>query len=405
MHLTAARLDRINASTTIGIRQLAARLKAEGRDIVRVSSGEPDFDTPDHIKRAAIAAIEAGRTKYTDVSGTPAVREAVAAKFRRDNGLDYEPKEIILGTGVKQILFNALLASINDGDEAIIPAPCWVSYPDLVKLAGGVPVIITCGPDGDYKLIADQLADAITPRTRWLILNNPSNPTGALYSAAELERLAAVLLRHPDIWVLTDDIYEKLVFDGRAFATMAQVEPRLRDRTLTVNGCSKSYAMTGWRMGFGGGPRPLIAAMDKLQSQSTSNPSSISQEATVAALTGPQDCVAAMRDAFQRRRDLVIGLLNDIPGLRCAAPPATFYAFADISAFLGSTTTDTDFVAALLAEEGVAVVPGSAFLGPGHFRLSFAADDATLEAACRRIRRFCDGLTPPPTSATTTPPE
>ncbi len=401
MSLTAARLDRINASTTIGIRQLAARLRAEGKDILRVSSGEPDFDTPDHIKRAAIAAIEAGRTKYTDVSGTPAVREAVAAKFRRDNGIDYEPREVIIGTGAKQVLFNALLASINDGDEAIIPAPCWVSYPDLVKLAGGVPVIVTCGPEQGYKLTGEQLAAAISPRTRWLILNNPSNPTGAVYSAEELEHLAAVLLRRPDVWVLTDDIYEKLVFDGRAFVTMAQVEPRLRERTLTVNGCSKSYAMTGWRMGFGGGPRALIAAMDKLQSQSTSNPSSISQAATVAALNGPQDCVAAMRDAFARRRDLVIGLLNEIPGLRCATPPATFYAFAGISAFLGRTSaegarieTDTDFVAALLAEQGVAVVPGSAFLGPGHFRLSFAADDATLDAACRRIRRFCDGLRP-----------
>ncbi len=399
MHLTAARLDRITASTTIGIRQLAARLRAEGKDILRVSSGEPDFDTPAHIKRAAIEAIEAGRTKYTDVSGTPSLRAAVAEKFRRDNGLDYTPQEVMIGTGAKQVLFNALLATINEGDEAIIPAPCWVSYPDLVKLAGGVPVIVNCSGEQGFKLTGAQLADAITPRTRWVILNNPSNPTGQLYSAEELQCLAAVLLGHPDVWVLTDDIYEKLVFDGRPFVTMGQVEPRLRDRALTVNGCSKSYAMTGWRIGFAGGPRALIAAMDKLQSQSTSNPSSVSQEAAVAALSGPQECVAAMRDAFARRRDLVVGLLNEIPGLHCAKPPATFYAFADITAFLGRTTaggapleSDGDFVAALLAEEGVAVVPGSAFLGPGHFRLSFAADDATLEAACRRIWRFCDWM-------------
>lgn len=399
MALAAARLGRIIASPTLAIRMAAAKLKAEGKDILRVSSGEPDFDTPEHIKDAAIAAIRNGATKYTDVSGTRELRRAVAAKFRRDSGIDYAEDEILVTTGGKQVIFNALLATIDDGDEAVIPSPCWVSYPDIVKLAGGVPVIVPCGGANGYKITPDQLAAAITLRTKWFILNNPSNPTGAAYNAEELRALAAVLLEHPQVWVFTDDIYEKLIFDGYELATVVQAEPRLRERTITMNGCSKSYAMTGWRIGFGGAPRPLIAEMEKLQGQSTSNASSISQAAAVAALSGPEDHVLAMREAYQRRRDMVVGMLNQVPGVRCHRPTGAFYAFPDISECLGKTSaggarieTDTDFVAAVLAEHGVAIVPGSAFLAPGHFRISFAADDDTLHEACVRIRRFCADL-------------
>jgi aspartate aminotransferase len=395
MALAATRLDRIVASPTVAIRMAAAKLRAEGKDILRVSSGEPDFDTPRHIKDAAIAAIEAGETKYTDTSGTLALRQAVADKFRRDSGLDYTAAEVIIGTGGKQVIFNALLATIDDGDEAIIPAPCWVSYPDIVKLAGGVPVIVDCQADAGFKLTPAQLEAAITPRTKWFILNNPCNPTGAVYNAAELQALAEVLRRHPQIWICTDDIYEKLVYDDAVFATMVQADRRLRDRTITMNGCSKSYAMTGWRIGFAGAPRDLIVEMEKLQGQSTSNASSISQAAALAALSGPSDSIAAMRQAFDRRRSLVVSMLNQAAGLRCHLPEGTFYAFPDLRAVLGRTSAggatianDTDFVAALLAEQGVAIVPGAVFLGPGHFRLSFAADDATLREACQRIARF-----------------
>jgi aspartate aminotransferase len=399
MALAATRLDRIVASPTVAIRMAAAKLRAEGKDILRVSSGEPDFDTPRHIKDAAIAAIEAGETKYTDTSGTLALRQAVADKFRRDSGLDYTAAEVIIGTGGKQVIFNALLATIDDGDEAIIPAPCWVSYPDIVKLAGGVPVIVDCTADTGFKLTPAQLEAAITPRTKWFILNNPCNPTGAVYNAAELQALAEVLRRHPQIWICTDDIYEKLVYDDAVFATMVQADRRLRDRTITMNGCSKSYAMTGWRIGFAGAPRDLIVEMEKLQGQSTSNASSISQAAALAALSGPSDSIAAMRQAFARRRSLVVSMLNQAAGLRCHLPEGTFYAFPDLRAVLGRTSAggatianDTDFVAALLAEQGVAIVPGAVFLGPGHFRLSFAADDATLREACQRIARFCAAL-------------
>jgi aspartate aminotransferase len=395
MALAATRLDRIVASPTVAIRMAAAKLRAEGKDILRVSSGEPDFDTPRHIKDAAITAIEAGETKYTDTSGTLALRQAVADKFRRDSGLDYTAAEVIIGTGGKQVIFNALLATIDDGDEAIIPAPCWVSYPDIVKLAGGVPVIVDCTADTGFKLTPAQLEAAITPRTKWFILNNPCNPTGAVYNAAELQALAEVLRRHPQIWICTDDIYEKLVYDDAVFATMVQADRRLRDRTITMNGCSKSYAMTGWRIGFAGAPRDLIVEMEKLQGQSTSNASSISQAAALAALSGPSDSIAAMRQAFARRRSLVVSMLNQAAGLRCHLPEGTFYAFPDLRAVLGRTSAggatianDTDFVAALLAEQGVAIVPGAVFLGPGHFRLSFAADDATLREACQRIARF-----------------
>ncbi len=400
MHLTADRLDRISPSQTITITGKARALKAAGRDVISLSVGEPDFDTPQNIKDAAIAAIQRGETKYTDVAGTLALRQAVADKFKRDSGLDYKPEEIIVTTGGKQVIFNALLATINPGDEAIIPTPCWVSYPDIVALAEGTNVFVACGQNSGFKMSAEQLEAAITPRTKWLILNNPSNPTGAAYNHDELKKLTDVLLRHPEVWVFTDDIYEKLAYDGFKPATVVQVEPRLRDRTITMNGCSKGYAMTGWRIGFAGAPLALIKAMDKLQGQSTSNTSSISQAAAIEALNGPQDSVAAMGRVFERRRNLVVEMLNKAEGLRCHKPEGAFYVFPSLNACLGKTTaggrkleTDADFVEALLDEEGVAAVHGSAFMFPGHFRISYATDDATLVDACSRIQRFCAGLT------------
>ena len=395
----AERLNRISPSLTVAMRQRSQAMKAEGKDVLAVSSGEPDFETPRHIKDAAIAAIERGETRYTDTAGTKAVRQAVAAKFARDNGLDYAPDEIIVSTGGKQVIYDAMIATLNPGDEVIIPTPCWVSYPDIVQLADGVPVLLPCGPNQAFKLTPAQLEAAITPRTKWLVVNTPSNPTGATYSAEELAALAEVLLRHPQVLVLTDDIYEKLIFDGRRFATFAQVEPRLRDRIVTMNGCSKSYAMTGWRIGFAGAPRGLVAAMDKLQSQSTSNACSIAQAAAVAALLGPQEETERMRQAFERRRNLVVPMLDAAPGLRCHMPEGAFYAFPDMTGCLGRTTpagqrigSDGDFTLALLSEAGVATVHGSAFMCPGYFRLSFAASDEALEEACGRIARFCQAL-------------
>jgi aspartate aminotransferase len=399
MSLTAQRLDRISPSQTIAITSKARALKAAGRDVISLSAGEPDFDTPQNVKDAAIAAIARGETKYTDVAGTPALRRAIAARFAADHGLDYRPEEIIVATGGKQIIFNAMLASVGPGDEVVIPAPAWVSYPDIVQLAEGTPVIVPAGQNQGFRITPQQLAAAITPKTKWLILNNPSNPTGAAYAPEELKALAEVLLGHPHVWVLMDDIYAKLAFDGRRIATLVEVEPRLRDRTLTMNGCSKAYAMTGWRIGYAGGPLPLVKAMDKLQSQSTSNTCSIAQAAAVEALSGPQDSVAAMAAAYQRRRDLVVGMLNACPGLRCATPEGAFYVFPSLHGCLGKTSaggariaTDEDFVIALLEEEGVAAVHGSAFLFPGHFRISYATDEASLTDACTRIRRFCEGL-------------
>jgi aspartate aminotransferase len=399
MNLTADRLDRISPSQTITITGKARALKAAGKDVISLSVGEPDFDTPQNIKDAAIAAIQRGETKYTDVAGTMALRQAVARKFKRDSGIDYAPEEIIVTTGGKQVIFNALLATINPGDEAIIPTPCWVSYPDIVALAEGTPVFVPCGQNSGFKMSAEQLEAAITPKTKWLIINNPCNPTGAAYSAEELKKLTDVLMRHPDVWIFTDDIYEKLAFDGFKPATIVEVEPRLRDRTITMNGCSKGYAMTGWRIGFAGAPVALIKAMDKLQGQSTSNTSSVSQAAAIEALDGPQDSVAAMGEVFQRRRNLVVDMLNEAPGLRCAKPEGAFYVFPSLHGCLGKTSaggrkleTDADFVEALLEEEGVAAVHGSAFMFPGHFRISYATDDATLVEACTRIQRFCKGL-------------
>ena len=399
MDLIAARLNRISPSQTMAITAQAAELKAAGRDIISLSSGEPDFDTPDNIKDAAIRAIRAGATKYTAVGGTPALKRAICAKFARDSGIEYGLNEVIVSTGGKQVIFNALLATLEPGDEVVIPAPGWVSYPDIVALADGTPVIVPCGPNAGFKLRPEQLEEAITPRTKWLILNSPGNPTGAAYAAHELRALADVLLRHPHVWILSDDIYEKLVYDGFVAPTILAVEPALKGRTLTMNGVSKAYAMTGWRIGYAGGPAVLIRAMDKLQSQSTSNPSSIGQAAAVEALVGPQDSIATMARAYGERRDLVVDALNRAPGIVCHKPEGAFYVFPSLAGVLGKRApsgrvlaTDEDFVVELLAAEGVAAVHGSAFMFPGHFRISYALDNASLAEACTRIERFCAAL-------------
>jgi aspartate aminotransferase len=399
MPLHSAALNRIRPSATNAITDLAAALKAEGREIISLSVGEPDFDTPPHVRQAAKAAIDAGHTRYTAIDGMPALKRAICDKFRRENGLEYEPGEVIVSTGGKQVLFNALMSTLNPGDEVIVPAPYWVSYPDIVRLAGATPVELPCGMEAGFKLRPDHLEAAITPRTRWLILNSPSNPTGAAYSRAELAALCAVLMRHPQVWVLTDDIYEHLVFGDFTFSTPAEVEPGLKARTLTVNGVSKSYAMTGWRIGYGAGPAELIAGMRKLQSQSTTNPSSISQHAALAALEGPQDFLAENARVFQRRRDFVVAALNDIPGIECPVPEGAFYVYPSIEGCIGKTSrggrridTDEDFCAALLEETGVAVVFGAAFGVSPNFRVSYATSDETLAEACRRIGDFVGGL-------------
>ena len=399
MKLTADRLDRISASQTIAIATKARAMKAAGRDVISLSAGEPDFDTPQFVKDAAIKAIQAGETKYTDVSGTMALRKAVADKFRRDSGLDYKPEEIIVSTGGKQIIFNAMVATLNAGDEVIIPSPCWVSYPDIVALADGTPVIVPCGQNNGFKLRAEDLEAAITPKTKWFMLNNPCNPTGAAYSAEDLRGICDVLLRHPDVWVFTDDIYEKLAYDGFKPATILEVEPKLRDRTVTMNGCSKAFAMTGWRIGFAGAPLGMTKAMDKLQSQSTSNTSSVSQAAALEALNGPQDFIGEMVKVYQARRNLVVDMLNQAPGIVCHKPEGAFYVFPSVHGCIGKTTkggtkitSDEDFVIALLEEAGVAAVHGSAFMYPGHFRISYATDTESLREACTRIQHFCQGL-------------
>jgi len=392
-------LARVKPSPTIAVSNLAAELKRQGKDVIGLGAGEPDFDTPQNIKDAAIAAINAGKTKYTAVDGIPELKQAICAKFQRDNGLDYTPAQVTVGTGGKQILYNALVATLNAGDEVIIPAPYWVSYPDMVLLAGGEPVFVEGPSQTGYKITADQLEAAITPKTKWFIFNSPSNPTGAGYSAAELKALTDVLLRHPHVWVMTDDMYEHLVYGDFKFATPAQVEPGLYDRTLTCNGVSKAYAMTGWRIGYAAGPVALIRAMGKVQSQSTSNPCSISQWAAVEALNGTQDYIADNNKTFQRRRDLVVKMLNEAQGIDCPTPDGAFYVYPSIHGCIGKTSpagtlidTDEAFATALLEETGVAVVFGGAFgLSPA-FRVSYATSDENLTEACKRIQGFCAGL-------------
>jgi len=392
-------LARVKPSPTIAVTTKAAELKAAGRDVIALGAGEPDFDTPQNIKDAAKRAIDAGRTKYTAVDGIPELKKAICAKFLAENGLSYAPNQITVGTGGKQILYNALMATCNPGDEVIIPAPYWVSYPDMVLLAGGTPVPVVATLENDFKITAAQLEAAITPKTKWFIFNSPSNPTGAGYSAAELRALTDVLMRHPQVWVMSDDMYEHLVFDDFTFVTPAQIEPGLYDRTLTCNGVSKAYAMTGWRIGYAAGPVALIKAMGTIQSQSTSNPCSVSQYAALEALTGPQDFLTENKALFQRRRDLVVAMLNQCPGITCPNPEGAFYVYPDISGCIGKTSAggavianDEAFATALLQETGVAVVFGAAFGLSPNFRVSYATSDEALRQACLRIRAFCEGL-------------
>ena len=399
MSILASRLDRIKPSPTIAVTQKARELKAAGRDVIGLGAGEPDFDTPDHIKEAAIAAIRAGDTKYTAVDGTPALKQAISAKFKRENGLDYTPDQITVGTGGKQVIYNALMATLDPGNEVIIPAPYWVSYPDIALLAEGKPVFVPCGQNNRFKLRAEDLEAAITPKTKWVILNSPSNPTGAAYSHAEMKALTDVLVRYPNVWVLSDDMYEHVLYDGFEFATPAQVEPRLLDRTLTVNGVSKAYCMTGWRIGYAGGPASLIKAIAKVQSQSTTNPSSISQAAAVAALNGPQDFIPQHNAIFKERRDLVVAMLNEAAGLHCHTPEGAFYVYPSCAGTIGRKTpqgkviaSDDDFVTYLLEAEGVAAVQGSAFGMSPFFRISYATSTEALREACKRIQRACAAL-------------
>ncbi|MDB5823285.1 MAG: aspartate aminotransferase [Herminiimonas sp.] len=395
----AARLHRIKPSPSSMAGLRVRELRASGRDVLGLTTGEPDFDTPEHIKEAAIRAMRAGKTKYTDVGGTADLKAAIKEKFSRENGLDYQPGEIIACTGAKQAIFNALMCTVESGDEVIVPAPYWVSYPDIVLLAGGTPVFITCLPGNGFKLSAEQLESAITTRTRWLILNSPNNPSGAVYTGAEMKALTDVLLRHPHVNVLSDDVYEHLIFDGRKFVTPVQIEPALKERALTINGVSKAYAMTGWRLGYAGGPAALIKNMVKLQSQSTSSPSAISQEAAIAALRGPQDFIAQSRAIFQTRRDLVAGLLNEVPGVTCHKPEGAFYAFASCEGAIGKKTpsgamiqNDADFVMHLLESQNVAVIHGEAYGTSPYFRISFADSEERLREGCRRIRLACEQL-------------
>jgi aspartate aminotransferase len=399
MSFLADSLSRVKPSATIAVTNKARELKAAGRDVIGLGAGEPDFDTPENIKEAAIRAIREGKTKYTAVDGIPELKAAIVAKFARENGLAYTPAEITVGTGGKQVLYNALMATLNPGDEVLIPAPYWVSYPDMVYLAGATPVFVDASVASGFKVTPDALEAAITPRTKWLIFNSPSNPSGAAYTRAELRAIADVLMRHPHVWTMTDDMYEHLVYDDFVFATLAAVEPDLKARTLTVNGVSKAYCMTGWRIGYAGGPAHLIKAMANIQSQSTSNPCTISQWAAVEALNGPQDFIARNNTVFKERRDLVVSMLNQARGIACPTPEGAFYVYPSCAGTIGKRTpagrsiaTDEDFVTALLEEEGVAVVQGSAFgLGP-NFRISYATATSDLEEACQRIQRFCASL-------------
>ena len=392
-------LNRIQPSATIAISTKAQVLQAEGKNVIGLAAGEPDFETPRNIKDAAIKAINDGKTRYTAVDGIPELKKAICAKFKRDNDLDYKPSQISVGTGGKQVLFNALMATVNPGDEVIVPAPYWVSYPDIVMLAGGKPVIVQGDAAKGFKLQAADLEKAISPKTKWLILNSPSNPSGAAYSHSEMKALTDVLVKHPHVWILTDDMYEHLVYDDFKFVTPAQIEPSLYDRTLTMNGVSKSYCMTGWRIGYGAGPEQLIKAMAKLQSQSTSNPSSIAQWASVEALNGPQDFIAKHNEIFKGRRDLVVSMLNQTKGLSCATPEGAFYVYPSCAGTIGKTapsgkviSSDEDFVSELLASEGVAAVHGAAFGTSPYFRISYATSNTILEDACTRIQRFCGNL-------------
>ncbi|WP_435137097.1 pyridoxal phosphate-dependent aminotransferase [Pseudopelagicola sp. nBUS_19] len=396
MSFLSKTLSRVNPSPTIAVTTLAGEMKACGKDVIGLGAGEPDFDTPDNIKAAGIEAIDSGKTKYTPPDGIPELKQAICDKFLRDNELRYSPKQISVGTGGKQILYNALMATLNPGDQVVIPAPYWVSYPDMVLLAGGTPIIVPTKLENNFKLTKEQLEAAITPKTKWLIFNSPSNPTGAGYSRDELNELTNVLIRHPHVWVMTDDMYEHLAYDSFEFCTPAQIEPKLYERTLTCNGVSKAYAMTGWRIGYAGGPVELISAMRKIQSQSTSNPCSISQWAAVEALNGPQDFLASNNEIFKRRRDMVVSMLSDIEGITCRKPEGAFYVYPSIKGLIGKTTSsgtfinnDEDFCKALLEETGVAVVFGAAFGLSPNFRVSYATSSSVLEIACARIQNFC----------------
>jgi aspartate aminotransferase len=399
MPLIASRLNRIKPSPSSMAGLRARELRRAGRDIVGLTTGEPDFDTPANVCEAVVRAMAASQTKYTDVGGTPELKAAIIEKFRRENGLVYAPGEIIVGTGGKQVIFNALMCTLEPGDEVIVPAPYWVSYPDITLLAEGQPVVITCGPEDGFKLRPEHLERAITARTRWLVLNAPNNPSGATYTREELRALADVLLRHPHVWVMTDDIYEHVLYDDRRFFTIAQVEPALKERTLTINGVSKAYAMTGWRIGYGGAPAELIKAMVKLQSQSTSNPSSIGQAAALEALTGPQDFIVERQRIFQERRDAVVAELNRIPGISCHLPEGAFYVYPSCAGVIGKKTpegqvisSDSDFVLHLLESQNLAVLQGEAYGLSPFFRISFATSMQTLQEGCRRLRLACEAL-------------
>ena len=399
MPFLADRLARVKPSPTMAITALATELKAAGRDIVSLSVGEPDFDTPPNIQEAAIAAMRRGETRYTTFDGSIELKRAVCAKFKRENNLDYETSQITISAGGKQVLYNAMVATLNPGDEVVIPAPFWVSYPEMVLLADGTPVPVPCPQNNSFKLRPEDLEAAITPRTKWLILNSPSNPTGSAYTAAELRGVAEVLLRHKQVWVMTDDMYEHVIYDDFDYRTIAQVEPRLYDRTLTVNGVSKAYCMTGWRIGYGGGPKALIKAMGAIQSNSTANPCSISQAAAIEALNGPQDFIPVHNKSFRERRDLVVDMLNRIPGLFCPRPEGAFYVYPSCAGVIGKRTpdgniidNDGDFARYLLEAAGVAVVHGEAFGLSPHFRISYAASLEVLRDACGRIERACRAL-------------
>jgi aspartate aminotransferase len=396
MSILAARLSRVKSSPTMAMSAKARELKAQGLDVIELSAGEPDFPTPANVVKAAEEAMARGETKYTDPDGSPAMKQAVCRKFKRDNNLDYEPSQVTIGTGGKQVLYNALMATLNEGDEVIIPAPYWVSYPDMVLLAEGTPVIVECTQENRFILQPEDLEKAITPKTKWIILNSPSNPTGAGYTHADMKKITDVLMRHPHVWVMTDDMYEHLVYDGFKFCTPAEVEPGLYDRTLTVNGMSKAFCMTGWRIGFAAGPQELIGAIRKIQSQSTSNPSSISQAASVAALDGPKDFIAEHNEVFKERRDLVCSMLNQAKGLNCPTPEGAFYVYPSCAGLIGKTTpdgkvleNDEDVVAYFLETEGIAAVHGAAFGLSPHFRISYATSTEVLEDACQRIQRAC----------------